>query len=48
MTLQDVQDGRNAHNMLIVTGDVNAEDGEYNRVMGRHRMGSRMMGNITG
>ena len=43
--LQDVLDGRNAHDMLIVTGDMNAKVGVdhqvYDRVMGRHGLGQR-------
>ena len=43
MRLQEVLDTRNKHDMLIVTGDMNAKVGDdnegYERVMGRHGLG---------
>ena len=43
--LQDVLDKRNAHDMLIVTGDMNAKVGNqnenYERVMGKHGLGEK-------
>ena len=43
--LQDVLDKRNKHDMLIVTGDMNAKVGDerqdYERVMGKHGLGRR-------
>ena len=45
MRLQDVLDKRNKHDMLIVTGDMNAKVGsesqDYERVMGKHGLGRR-------
>ena len=44
-SLQDVLDKRNAHDMLIVIGDMNAKVGNqnenYERVMGKHGLGER-------
>lgn len=43
--LQDILDSRNTHDMLIITGDMNAKVGDenegYKRVMGRHGLGKR-------
>ena len=43
--LQDVLDSRNKHDMLIVTGDMNAKVGQenknYDRVMGKQGLGQR-------
>ena len=45
MRLQDVLDSRHTHDMLIITGDMNAKVGNdregYERVIGRHGMGQR-------
>ena len=43
MRLQDVLDKRNKHDLLIVTGDMNAKVGEenwdYDKVIGKHGLG---------
>ena len=43
LRLQDVLDKRNTHDMLIITGDMNAKVGDqndnYERVMGKHGLG---------
>ena len=43
--LQEVLDKRNKHDMLVITGDMNAKVGEgntnYERVMGKHGLGVR-------
>ena len=45
MRLQDVLNGCKTHDMLVITGDMNAKVGEnnehYERVMGRHGLGQR-------
>ncbi|KAJ8018319.1 hypothetical protein HOLleu_43757 [Holothuria leucospilota] len=46
----DVLNKRNAHDMLIITGDMNAKEGDdnqnYDRIMGRHGMGERNDKNV--
>ena len=43
--LQDILDKRNTHDMLIITGDMNAKVGadnrDYERLMGKHSLGRR-------
>lgn len=45
MKLQDILDSRNKHDMLIVTGDMNAKVGDknqdYDGVLGKHGLGKR-------
>ena len=45
MRLQDVRDNRNKHDLLIVTGDMNAKVGEenwdYDEVIGKYGLGQR-------
>ena len=45
MKIQEVLVDRNAHVMLLVTGDMNAKVGDVNqnfeRVMGKYRLGAR-------
>lgn len=47
MRLQDIPDKRNKHDLMIVTGDMNAtckmgeENWDYERVMGKHGLGQQ-------
>lgn len=45
MRLQEELDGTNTHDMLLVTGDMNAKVGDeiqnYGRLMGKHSLGVR-------
>ena len=45
LRLQDAVDNINKHDMLIITGDMNAKVGDQNEdfegVMGKHRLGIR-------